>query len=156
MTNATELHYDNYIQSSSQILVILKEKGYRFVRMRKAILDLLIKSPDPLSSPDIQRLLSKKKIAANKTTVYRQLAFLKKQNFVRELQFGDNIKHYEIMPENHHHHIVCVNCKKIEDVELKKDLDAEEKTITENKNFKVLNHTLEFYSICGKCQSKKL
>lgn len=142
--------------NSSYILATLKEKGYRFAKIRKAILDLLIKSSDPLSSPDIQQLLSKKKIDANKTTVYRQLAFLKEQNLVRELQFGDNTKRYEIMPENHHHHIVCTNCDNIEDVELARDLDAEEKAIAENTNFKVLNHSLEFYGICGKCQDGQL
>ena len=92
------------MQNSGDILATLKEKGYKFARIRKAILDLLVKSSDPLSSPDIQRLLSKKKVDANKTTVYRQLAFLKEQNLVRELQFGDNAKRYEIMPENHPPH----------------------------------------------------
>jgi Fur family ferric uptake transcriptional regulator len=144
------------MHDSSHILAILKEKGYRFAKIRKAILDLLIKSSNPLSSPDIQQLLSKKKIYANKTTVYRQLAFLKGQNLIRELQFRDNAKRYEIMPENHHHHIVCTSCDKIEDVEFVRDLDTEEKAIAENKNFKVLNHSLEFYGICGKCQDKKL
>jgi Fur family ferric uptake transcriptional regulator len=144
------------MQDSSRISATLKEKGHRFARIRKAILDLLVKSSDPLSSPDIQRLLSKRKIDANKTTVYRQLAFLKEQNLVRELQFGDNAKRYEIMPENHHHHIVCTNCDKIEDVELARDLDTEEKSIAENKNFKVINHSLEFYGICGKCQDRQL
>jgi len=144
------------MQDSSRILEVLKEKGYRFARIRKAILDLLIQSHNPLSSPDIQRLLYKKKINANKTTIYRQLSFLKEQNFIRELQFGYNTKLYEIMPENHHHHIVCTNCDKIEDVELAIDLDVEERIITENKNFTVLNHSLEFYGICGKCQDRQL
>jgi len=144
------------VQNSSHILAVLKEKGYRFARIRKAILELLVKNPDPLSSPDMQRLLSKKKVDANKTTVYRQLAFLKEQNLIREIQFGDNAKRYEIMPENHHHHIVCTNCNKIEDIELSRDLDAEEKAIAKNKNFKVINHSLEFYGICGKCQDRKI
>lgn len=143
------------MRDSSHILKTLKEKGHRFSGTRKAILDLLIKAPEPLSSPDLQALLSKKGMAVNKTTVYRELALLKEQNVIRELQFGDIAKRYEIMPENHHHHIVCMNCRKIEDVELKKDLDVEEKSIALNKNFKILNHSLEFYGICGKCQERE-
>lgn len=138
---------------SDQILAILKEKGYRFARIRKAILDLLVKSPHPLSSPDIQQLLSKKKIDANKTTVYRQLAFLKEQNLIRELQFKDNAKRYEIVTKNHHHHIVCVDCGHIEDVEAEKDLYYLEKKIAQEKKFKVENHSLEFFGICQKCQT---
>lgn len=138
----------------NHILKILKEKGFRYSKTRKAILDLLMKSPKPLSSPDLQVLLLKKKMAVNKTTIYRELAFLGEQGIIREIQFDDATKRYEIMPDNHHHHVVCINCEKIEDIELERDLDVEEKTIAKNKNFKVLNHSLEFYGICGKCQDR--
>jgi Fe2+ or Zn2+ uptake regulation protein len=144
------------MQDSSHILANLKKRGHRITSIRKAILDLLVKSSEPLSSPSIQKLLTKRKTSANKTTVYREIAFLKGQNLVRELQFRDNAKRYEIMPENHHHHIVCVNCEKVEDVELKKDLDVEEKNITKNKKFKIINHSLEFYGVCIGCQEKQI
>lgn len=143
------------MQDSSHILKNLKGQGRRYSSTRKAVLDLLIKASEPLSSPDLQALLSKKDKGVNKTTVYRELAFLKEQNLIRELQFGDNTKRYEIMPDNHHHHIVCLDCETIEDVVLEQDLDSAEKRITQIKNFKVLNHSLEFYGICEKCQSKQ-
>lgn len=140
------------MRSSGNILEIIKKRGFKLSKARKAILELLEKNPKPLSSPDMQILFLRKKINVNKTTVYRELAFLKKQNIIRELQFGDNVKKYELMPDNHHHHIVCVNCEKIEDIELEKDLDIAEKTITQNKKFKILKHSLEFYGICEKCR----
>jgi len=140
------------MQDLSYILVDLKNRGHRITNIRKAILGLLVKSPEPLSSPDLQKLLSKKKTSANKTTVYREIAFLKEQNLVRELRFGENTKRYEIIQDGHHHHIVCVNCEKVEDVELEKDLDAKEKMITRDKGFKIINHSLEFYGICRGCQ----
>jgi len=140
------------MQTLEHILVQLKTDGHRFTQIRKAIIDLLIKSPEPFSSPDLQSLLLQKKISVNKTTVYRELAFLKKQNIVRELQFRDSVKRYEITPENHHHHIVCVNCEKVEDVELKKDLDETERIISKSMNFKIINHSLEFFGLCAKCK----
>ena len=143
------------MQTSGHIIKKLREKGRRYSRTRKVILDLLIKSLEPLSSPDMQVKFFKRGIDVNKTTIYRELSFLKEQNIIRELQFGDNMKRYEIMPDDHHHHIVCVNCEKIEDVELKKDLDKEEKAITQNKKFKIINHSLAFFGICGKCQDRQ-
>lgn len=144
------------MHDSSHILKTLKESGHKFTKVRKFVLDLLIRSPEPLSSPDIQKAFHNKKMPVNKTTIYRELAFLKDKGVIRELQFGDTTKRYEIMPDNHHHHVVCVNCETIEDVVLEKDLDLEEKTIAQIKNFKVLNHSLEFYGICGRCQKKQL
>lgn len=140
------------MQNLEHILVQLKTDGHRFTQIRKAVLGLLVKSSEPLSSPNLQSLLLKKKISVNKTTVYRELAFLKTQNVVRELQFRDSAKRYEITPENHHHHIICINCEKIEDVELKKDLDKAEKVISRNMNFKIINHSLEFFGLCAKCK----
>ncbi len=125
---------------------------HRLTRIRKAMLDLLTKSRQPLSSPDIQATFLRKKISVNKTTIYRELAFLKAQNMVRQLQFVDHAKRYEIMPDNHHHHIVCVNCKKVGHVELAKDLDEAERSISKTMNFKIMNHSLEFFGLCRKCQ----
>ncbi|MBI5138779.1 MAG: transcriptional repressor [Candidatus Vogelbacteria bacterium] len=140
------------MHESSHILKGLKDQGHKFTKVRKLVLDLLIKSPKPLSSPDIQKAFLARKMPVNKTTIYRELAFLKGQGVIRELQFGDNTMRYEVTPDNHHHHIVCINCDKIEDVILEKDLDMEEKAIAQIKNFKILNHSLEFYGICERCQ----
>ena len=137
--------------NSEQILIKLKKDGHRFTKIRKSILDLLIKEPKPFSPLQLQKILLKNKISANKTTIYRELSFLKDQNVVVELQFKDNVKRYEIITEKHHHHIVCLNCDRVEDVELKKDLQREEKNIAKNKRFKIINHSLEFYGVCNNC-----
>ena len=137
--------------NSEQILIKLKKDGHRFTKIRKSILDLLIKEPKPFSPLQLQKILLKNKISANKTTIYRELSFLRDQNIVVELQFKDNVKRYEIITEKHHHHIVCLNCDRVEDVELKKDLQREEKNIAKNKRFKIINHSLEFYGVCNNC-----
>jgi len=141
------------MKNTHEIMSTLKKKGYRSVPARKEILNLLIKIKRPLSSLDIQKLLSKKKIFVHKTTVYRQLAFFKEQKLVQEVQFSDRIKRYEMTPDTHHHHIICIDCKSIENIELKNDLNAEENLIIKTKDFKVLDHSLEFYGICRKCQT---
>ncbi|MBI5412261.1 transcriptional repressor [Candidatus Peregrinibacteria bacterium] len=140
------------MQASSHILKRLKERGHRFTKTRGLLLELLLKSPEPLSALDLQKAFSRSGTTVAKTTVYREFAFLMKEKVIRELDFGDSIKRYEIMPDNHHHHIMCVNCRKIEEVVLEKDLDSEEKMIAKNKQFKILNHSLEFFGLCAKCQ----
>ena len=143
------------MQDSGHILSSLKERGYRFTKIRKAILDLLIKSSKPLSSLHLQKMLSEHKVAANKTTVYRELTFLKNQSVVRELRLGDNVKRYEMISGDHHHHVICLSCERVEDVDLQKDLDAEEEAIEQHKDFKILTHSLEFFGLCKKCQNRQ-
>jgi Fur family ferric uptake transcriptional regulator len=142
-----------YMKNLKQILTKLKTDGYRITTIRESILDLFINKNKPLSSLDIQKALPKKNIHANKTTIYRQLDFLKEQELISEMQFDDKVKRYEIISNVHHHHLICVNCRKIQSVELEKDLDKQEKIIEKNKKFKIINHSLEFYGLCQKCRT---
>ena len=129
----------------------LRTDGFRITKIRRLILDLLSQNQKPIPSSKIQSYLSKNKASAHRTTIYRELLFLKEQKIIRELRLGENKRHYELMPENDHHHIICVNCEKIEDIELSKHLRVEERMITKNKKFKILMHSLEFYGLCGDC-----
>jgi len=134
------------------IMEELKRKGYRSSVARRAMLKALSKSHVPLSVADLQKSLAKEKMRANKTTLYRELAMLIKEKAVTELRFDDNSKRYELVSEQHHHHLVCVRCENVEDVALERELDAEEKHIARAARFKVLNHSLEFYGLCQECQ----
>lgn len=132
----------------------LKKKGFRFTKIRKALLELLVKSHKPLSSPEILRTFSKKGITVNKTTIYRELTTLKDNNIVSEIQLGDNTKRYEVAHSPHHHHLICLACKKIEDLIMEKDLDREEEKINQSKGFRVVTHSLEFFGLCGVCDNR--
>lgn len=139
--------------SHATVLQSLKEQGFRETKARKALVELLLKSSQPLAIAEIQNILKKTyKIETNKTTVYREISFLIEQKIVREVDFGDKKKRYESNISGHHHHLVCTNCGKIEDFELKQDLADEEKRIGQSKNFKVISHTLEFFGLCSTCK----
>jgi Fe2+ or Zn2+ uptake regulation protein len=137
---------------SKSIFELLKSKGYRLTRARKALVRIFANSRKPLSAAELNSRLEKNDVNVNKTTIYREIDFLKGQRMIRELQFGDGKRRYEIWPDNHHHHIVCISCDYIECVELDGCLEAEEKKILKENNFKTVKHSLEFQGLCAKCQ----
>lgn len=139
--------------TSEDILAILTAKGLKQTKLRALLLRTLLNSASPLSAKEILAIAAKNKIKANKTSVYRQLLTLKNERVVREVQLGENQKRYEIFPENHHHHIVCLDCGQIEDVETEGDLAVLERKIGREKKFQVQNHSLEFFGICAGCRS---
>ena len=128
-----------------------KIKILRHSDVRDFILELISKDSKPLSVLEIINRM-KKNISANKTTVYREINLLKKEGLILEIQLNERNKRYELSSKKHHHHIVCTSCNKIEDVMLDKDLEAQEKKIKKNKKFKIINHSLEFFGVCEKCQ----
>lgn len=136
--------------SAETILNYLKKRGLRQSRIRKLLVEIFTKSQKPVSAVD---LLEEFKVPANKTTVYRELYILVDQNVLREVDFGDGTKRYELASDTHHHHLICTSCKKVEDIDLKTDLAKDEKEITTKTGFKISFHSLEFFGFCKKCQS---
>jgi Fe2+ or Zn2+ uptake regulation protein len=91
----------------------LKKQGERITSLRREIITLFALKNVPLSALEIQKQLFKKGFGANKTSVYRQLVVLQKYTLIHEVQFGDRIKRYELSKKDgHHHHLVCIRCKK--------------------------------------------
>lgn len=117
--------------------------------IRKKIIGILTDATTPLSVQDIL-----KKVKANKTTIYRQFDFLKAKKIVVEIDLLDGKKRYELKERGHHHHLICTNCDRIQEINLGSDLKKEEKMIEKNNNFKVTKHSLEFFGLCDKCWQK--
>lgn len=136
------------------VALVLKKKGYRFSKVREGIVTILGGACEGYSAPDILVRLAKKGIAANKTTVYRELAMLEKEGIVKVLHFGENKKRYELTCDNHHHHVICISCYTVREVVMDGDLERREKDIEKKQGFTILHHSLEFYGVCSKCSKK--
>lgn len=141
--------------NADKVLTQLKILGYKITFGRKSIIEILFRQKEPISPLLLLKRLHAKNLLVNKTTVYRELEFLVKQNIVKEIQFGERNKRYEIKSKQHHHHIVCKICKQTEEIisgELEKKLNLLEKEIFQMKNFQGINHSLEFFGLCQRCQ----
>ena len=125
----------------------LKAKGFRITKARAAILELLVKSNAPISADEIVLGLG-----VNKSTVYRELDFLESQDLITDIRLDNAKNMYESKSKNHHHHLYCIKCKKIEEVDMDKDLDSFEKKLEKDTKFKIKKHSLEFFGICLTCQ----
>ncbi len=130
----------------------LKIQGCRLTQVRQFIVHLLSNSPIPPSLSEINENLTRNHIRANRTTIYREIIFLKGKRMICEIPMGGGKKGYKICQDEHHHHLICVRCKKVEPMVFRKPLFSQEKEISQRKDFKVLDHLLEFYGLCEDCQ----
>jgi Fe2+ or Zn2+ uptake regulation protein len=126
-------------------------ENHRQTKVRKALLKIFAQDNKPFSVPEILAFLQKENLTPNKTTIYRELEFLIEKDIIHEVRLGDRKTRYETTAQDHHHHLICIKCKKIEDVLLTIDVDSEEKRIEKEKKFKVLHHSLEFFGVCKQC-----
>lgn len=130
----------------------LKKAGFRITQAREALIDILLVNRHPLTVFELLAALKKRRINVNKTTVYREIEFLKTHKILHEIQFAERSKRYEIASDDHHHHLVCLNCDRVSDVKLSQELAREEQRIEKATGFKILNHSLEFFGICSTCK----
>lgn len=73
------------------------------------------------------------------------------------MDFGDGRKRYEFSTEDkdghRHHHLICVKCGKI--IEMNEDLleDLEER-VTDTYDFTITDHELKIFGKCRECALK--
>jgi Fur family ferric uptake transcriptional regulator len=124
-------------------------------------LNVLSKATDHPSAEDIYIKVHKKNPAIGITTVYRTLELLVNLGAVHKFEFGEGKSRYEIIHElhtlGHHHHLICLNCKRIINYNdfLEEELELIKKTemaLSKKHKFKINNHVIEFYGICTECQ----
>ncbi len=127
---------------------LLRDTDLRNTPARRAIVGLIHKAARPVSAPEIMLNLEKENLLVNKTTVYRELAFLVKKHIVCEVYLKPDLVHYESALLPHHHHLVCDNCGRVEEIQM--DESALLSFIKKTK-FKVKRHSLEFFGLCPKC-----
>lgn len=129
----------------------IQSSGGRLTKIKKAILSILSKNHCLLSRQKLFEKLKVKKIKPNRSTIYRELKFMTKNNIVIKNTIA-GVDYYE-MPDSHHHHLICIGCNLISKVEIKNHLEKQEKQIAKQNKFNIINHSLEFYGYCQKCQA---
>jgi len=138
---------------------ILKEKGYKFTNQRQVVYDVVMENEGKhLNSQEIYELVREKYPEIGVATVYRTLALLEEVGMIYGVDFEDGYRRYEISKddeEHRHHHLICLGCGTIREVE-EDLLGSIEEIIFENHKFKVMNHRVKFYGYCDKCLAQKL
>lgn len=131
----------------------IRASGKRMTRTRQAVLAVLESTKYPLSPAELYARLRKQNVAIDLATVYRNLSALKSIGLVRQVKLHQEEQFRYEMKEGreHHHHIRCKSCGKIEDLLLcpLKKLTA---MIQRETRFLVGDHSLEFSGWCPKCQ----
>jgi Fur family transcriptional regulator, ferric uptake regulator len=131
----------------------LREQSRKLTGPRKAILQILQSQKHPVSTAKIHELA--RESGCDLATVYRSMKMLERLGMVKRFDFGDGVARYELdrHPGDHHHHLICVDCAKV--VEIEECFPAElERKIAAGNGFSRISHKLEFFGVCPACQTQ--
>lgn len=135
---------------SQDLKQILKQANLRLTKPRLAILEVLQQQTKPDHAQGIHQKLEAKNISIDLATVYRNIESLQKIDLVKTINFEDGRLRYELK-QNHHHHLVCQVCGRVQPVE-ECQLDDLTRKLENKYQFKIQRHSLEFFGQCGQCQ----
>lgn len=129
---------------------IIRSQGGRITKLRGKILQILSQTDCLLSQSEIITHLHTAKLNPNRSTIFRELLFLTKRNIVIKHTLSDT-DYFEI-PQDHHHHLVCLKCHAITKITIGNLLQNQEKKIAKQFDYTIINHSLEFYGYCRHCR----
>lgn len=143
------------IAESAEMRVFRKYlEGHHFKQTphRALILETFIANEGHRSVEDIHRDVRERDPKVGYTTVYRTMKLLSDAGLAREVDLGDGMTRYEhLYNHKHHDHMICTECgRSIEflNPEIEKLQDAASRKL----GFKVLDHRLQIYGVCGACR----
>jgi len=130
----------------------LRQKARKITGPRQSILEILRQYRHPLTNKEIFAAMPKGN--CDLATIYRSMHLLEGLGIVKRFDFGDGIARFELITsgdDGHHHHLVCVQCSQI--VEIEDCFPPElERVIASRNGFKAITHKLEFFGVCPRCQ----
>jgi Fe2+ or Zn2+ uptake regulation protein len=126
----------------------LKTGGLKITPARLLLLDFLKHAKKPLSIKEIAKTLNKG--GADLVTLYRNIESLKNLKLVKQINLKGRQAYYELATGKHHHHIICINCGKLEDVEVP-EIKLSKLFLKKRGFAEVADHSLEFFGLCVEC-----
>jgi len=139
------------IEQLSPRAIRLREAGHKLTNARLTVLNVLENNDGHLTSAEVLDQVDKIDSSIGRASVFRTLDLLTSLSIIRPTYMNSSMTPtYVLMPDGHHHHIVCTNCNRIIEFE-NCGLGAIAAELEERLHVKLTGHLLEFYGLCDKC-----
>lgn len=131
----------------------LAEREIRYTPGRRSLVTGLLRMDGPVSVADLQNGLD-----VPLSSLYRSLTVLDDLGVVVRHHDTEGLARYELAEwlRGHHHHLVCIECGTVEDVELSSEdesvLDGIAHRVAADTGFSATGHNLEIKGVCPTCR----
>ncbi len=130
----------------------LKDAGLKITLPRIKILQILESSDiRHVSAEDVYKLLLESGEEIGLATVYRVLTQFEQVGLIARHHFEGGHSVFELTPESHHDHIVCIKCGKVEEF-ADDQIEFRQKAVAEKLGFELTHHNLNMYGLCPDCK----
>ena len=133
----------------------LRDSGLKVTGPRLKILDLFEKHPkEHMSAEDVYRILLDDGTEVGVATIYRVLTQFEQAGILLRHHFETGKAVYELNKGEHHDHLVCVKCGDVTEFH-NEEIERLQDKIAQDNGYRIVDHALYMYGVCGKCQKKE-
>ena len=135
----------------------LKNIGLKATLPRLKILDLFEQSNKRhMTAEEVYRLLSDEGQDIGLATVYRVLTQFEQAGLLMRHHFDSDKAVFELNQGDHHDHLVCLQCGKVEEF-FDAEIEKRQTRIAKERGFAIHDHSLQIYADCIKenCPNRK-
>ncbi len=131
----------------------LQDHDIRYTSGRRAVVDALDTADGPRSAAELAPDLPSVPLSS----LYRTLSVLEEAEVVVPHLSTKGVARYELAEwlAGHHHHLVCIECGRVEDVDVPDRYEAQVHdlvgAISSQASFTATNHALEIEGTCAEC-----
>ena len=124
--------------------------GLKATLPRLKILELFEKSEvRHLGAEDVYRLLIAEGLDIGLATVYRVLTQFEQAGLLERHFFESGKAIFEMNEGQHHDHLVCTDCGRVEEF-YDAEIERRQKKVAEERGFQIQEHALYLYASCTK------
>jgi Fur family ferric uptake transcriptional regulator len=135
----------------------LKSTGLKATLPRLKILEVFQRGKNRhMTAEDIYRLLLEERSDVGLATVYRVLTQFEQAGILIRSHFESGKAVYELDEGQHHDHLVCLDCGKVEEF-YDPEIENRQHAVAKAKGFTIADHALSLYATCNRenCPSRK-
>lgn len=128
----------------------LKNTGLKATIPRLKILEVFQNSTQRhMTAEDVYRVLLQDRSDVGLATVYRVLTQFEQASILSRSTFESGKAVYELNEGQHHDHLVCLDCGKVEEF-FDAEIENRQHAIAKAKGFAIADHALSLYANCTK------
>ncbi|NOY62471.1 MAG: ferric iron uptake transcriptional regulator [Gammaproteobacteria bacterium] len=131
----------------------LRKAGLKATLPRIKVLEVLERSKlHHMGAEDVYKILLNAGEDIGLATVYRVLTQFEGARLVTRSNFEGGHSVYELNHGNHHDHILCVKCGKVDEF-VDDVIEKRQRDIAAKAGYILTDHSLNIYGVCADCQS---
>ncbi|MEX1024911.1 MAG: Fur family transcriptional regulator [Planctomycetota bacterium] len=134
----------------------LRQHSLKLTAQRERIFERVFATHEHFSAETLYNWLREEDgPKVSRATVYRTVSLLEEGGFIEALDTGGGELLYEhVLGHRHHDHIVCIDCRRIEEF-VDDRIEELQEQAAHSKGFHLVSHNLRLFGLCADCLAER-